>query len=429
MKFAALLSGGKDSCYNITKCIDFGHELVCLINLHPSDESIQELNSYMYQTAGHSAVALLGECFGVPLIRHAIQGSSLCQTLDYTNTNISDEVEDLFVVLEQVKRDYPDILGISCGAIISNYQRSRVENVCLRLGLESLTYLWEKDRSLLVPEMIEYGIHAVLVKVAGAGLDPRKHLGNDLASIYPTLLRLHTKYGLDLCGEGGEYETLVLDCPLFVKRLVLVETEVQIDSEDESVGNLRIVRCMCVDKDLPHNKELPPNMDVPRTPLISTPSVSNSTLQPSKCLSHHRVYAPLMPNKPLMNSGLFLPTPITPIAHTTPESNRSRQQIAVTQLEQILQSIKMRRGISESVSGLSGAVFVHLYIASNDLFNALNEAYAMYFDHDPPSRCCLTVRLPLGILIAIDITFFFPSSPSLKKVLYIVYFLYYMRKT
>jgi diphthamide synthase (EF-2-diphthine--ammonia ligase) len=44
MKFAALLSGGKDSIYSIQKAIDFGHQLVCVVNLFPADESIDELN-------------------------------------------------------------------------------------------------------------------------------------------------------------------------------------------------------------------------------------------------------------------------------------------------------------------------------------------------------------------------------------------------
>ena len=33
------------------------------------------------------------------------------------------------------KEKYPDIEGVSCGAILSSYQRFRVENVCGRLGV------------------------------------------------------------------------------------------------------------------------------------------------------------------------------------------------------------------------------------------------------------------------------------------------------
>ncbi len=85
----------------------------------------------------------------------------------------------------------------------------------------------------------------MLVRVAGAGLDPQKHLGKTLAALRPTLFRLHDLYGLDLCGEGGEYETIVLDCPAFKraavvtgdgrrlrKRVRLDKTEVVLDAEN-----------------------------------------------------------------------------------------------------------------------------------------------------------------------------------------------------
>ena len=79
MKFVALLSGGKDSCYNIMKCIEYGHELVALANLYPSDEEADEINSFMYQSAGHSVIPMFAECFQVPLYRKKIAGlSHLC---------------------------------------------------------------------------------------------------------------------------------------------------------------------------------------------------------------------------------------------------------------------------------------------------------------------------------------------------------------
>ena len=52
MKFVALLSGGKDSCFNIIKCVEYGHELVALANLYPEDPLQDEINSFMYQSAG-----------------------------------------------------------------------------------------------------------------------------------------------------------------------------------------------------------------------------------------------------------------------------------------------------------------------------------------------------------------------------------------
>jgi diphthine-ammonia ligase len=65
-----------------------------------------------------------------------------------------DEVEDMFVLLNEVKRQIPSVTAVSSGAIASDYQRLRVESVCSRLGLVSLAYLWKQDQSLLLQEMV-----------------------------------------------------------------------------------------------------------------------------------------------------------------------------------------------------------------------------------------------------------------------------------
>lgn len=65
-----------------------------------------------------------------------------------------DEVEDMLVLLSEVKRQIPSVSAVSSGAIASDYQRLRVENICSRLGLISLAYLWKQDQSLLLQEMV-----------------------------------------------------------------------------------------------------------------------------------------------------------------------------------------------------------------------------------------------------------------------------------
>ncbi|XP_057518322.1 diphthine--ammonia ligase isoform X2 [Amaranthus tricolor] len=144
-----------------------------------------------------------------------------------------DEVEDMFILLSEVKRQIPDISAVSSGAIASDYQRLRVESVCSRLGLVSLAYLWKQEQSLLLEEMITSGIFALLVKVAALGLHPAKHLGKELSHMKTHLHHLNGLYGINVCGEGGEYETLTLDCPLFkFARIVLDDFKVVLHSSD-----------------------------------------------------------------------------------------------------------------------------------------------------------------------------------------------------
>jgi diphthine-ammonia ligase len=78
---------------------------------------------------------------------------------------------------------------VSVGAILSNYQRVRVEHVCQRLSLTPLCYLWQRDQAELLTEMIDSGLEAILIKVAGIGLTS-KHLGKSLLEMQPTLVKL-----------------------------------------------------------------------------------------------------------------------------------------------------------------------------------------------------------------------------------------------
>jgi len=225
MKVVALISGGKDSCYNMIQCVNNNHEIVALANLYPlpNNNNQDEIDSYMYQTVGWNMIEAYVECMSLPLFRAPITGKPQLSTLDYQPTK-DDEVEDLYLLLKRVKEHIPDVEGVSSGAILSTYQKLRVENVCSRLGLVSLAYLWQREQKALLQDMIASNIKAILIKVAVIGLDA-SHLGKTLEEIYPHLIHLEQKYGINVCGEGGEYETLTLDCPLFKKSIIIDSTK------------------------------------------------------------------------------------------------------------------------------------------------------------------------------------------------------------
>ncbi|XP_075233118.1 uncharacterized protein LOC142331244 isoform X2 [Lycorma delicatula] len=247
MRVVALISGGKDSCYNMVQCVAAGHDVVALANLRP--ESQDELDSYMYQTVGHQGVELYAEAMGLPLFRQMTHGVALLHDKVYTPTP-EDEVEDLYRLLNRVKEEI-NIEAVAVGAVLSDYQRVRVENVCSRLGLIALAYLWRRDQAELLQEMIDCNIDAVIIKVAALGLDPVKHLGLRISEIQPHLVKMNEKYGLNVCGEGGEYETFTLDSPLFAKSVVIEDFETVIHSNDAiaPVGYLNFRKFRLIEKE------------------------------------------------------------------------------------------------------------------------------------------------------------------------------------
>ena len=146
MNVFGLISGGKDSIYNIIQCINKGHKLIAVGHLSPEKiEGDYELDSYMYQSVGSELCSSIAECLGVPYIEKVIKGKPVNKELSYNETK-DDEVEDLFELINEAKLKFPEINAVSSGAILSKYQKNRVENICGRLNLESLAYLWEMDQ-------------------------------------------------------------------------------------------------------------------------------------------------------------------------------------------------------------------------------------------------------------------------------------------
>ena len=119
MKFVSLVSGGKDSIFNTLQAISYGHELVCIANLYPS--SNKEEDSYMYQTVGVEIAPLQAKCLEVPIVRRELKGTSKNQSIYYEKDGQDDEVEDLFMLLQEVKKTFPEVQAVASGAIFSDY--------------------------------------------------------------------------------------------------------------------------------------------------------------------------------------------------------------------------------------------------------------------------------------------------------------------
>ncbi|TGZ82767.1 protein E01A2.5, partial [Ascodesmis nigricans] len=226
----ALISGGKDSFLSLTHAIHNSYRIVALCNLHPPlpNQSITTtLDSYMYQTIGHSVLPLYSRALGLPVYRHPIVGKAVDVNLNYhpassTTNTTTDETEDLYALLSAVKRDFPAIAAVTSGAILSSYQRTRVESVCRRLGLISLAYLWQLPQPSILSALSQLEWDARIVKVAALGMDER-WLWWNLAdpAVQRRLNVLKMKWGINVAGEGGEFESLVVATPGWRGRIVV----------------------------------------------------------------------------------------------------------------------------------------------------------------------------------------------------------------
>ncbi|KAG1907061.1 meiotically up-regulated 71 protein [Suillus fuscotomentosus] len=408
MKYVALLSGGKDSCYNLSHCNANGYQLVAAATLSPQSGK-DEIDSYMYQTVGQDAIEFVARALEVPLYRHVIQGDAIEQNAEYGSRSaggagvLGDETEDLYTLLKRVKVHHPDVQGVAVGAILSNYQRVRVEHVCRRLSLTPLAYLWQRDQAELLSEMIAAGVKSVLIKVAGIGLTV-KHLGKTLNEMQDTLTRLNNLYGLHICGEGGEYETLTLDSPSFKHRIALDGTEVVMHTDNDfaPVAYLRIKQASLHPKEsyTDGKVEIPPLLDdrfgelknvVETSVLERYEKGSSGTYEPINKLHH----IPGHPSTHAIGSWLAIGNihPDSSLDSEIPLEEQVRD--CFIQLQGILQSHDL---CIEDVANIT----LLLPSLAPKIFAAANKAYAEFFGVSPPSRACVGVDLPEGVRVILE---------------------------
>jgi len=224
MRVAALITGGKDSVLALYRAQKMGHTVEVLATMIP-----KRADSYMFHFPNIHLTELLSRAVEIPLVKAETSGIK------------EKELEDLKKLLASL-----DVEGVVSGAVFSSYQKERIQRICDELGLKSVTPLWHQDPLDLMNELIDLKFNVIIVGVYAYGFD-KSWLGKEINSAtLEKLVELHKKYQISLVGEGGEYESLVLDAPFFKKRIEIVEAET---SYENGSGVLVVKEAKLVDKD------------------------------------------------------------------------------------------------------------------------------------------------------------------------------------
>ena len=133
---------------------------------------------------------------------------------------------ELQQVLKKILKEL-NIDGVISGAIASEYQRTRIEKICHELKIKSFTPLWHKNQLQIIKEQIKAGFKIIIVGVSAYGLD-KSWLGKiiDNESI-KNIISIEKKYKINVAGEGGEYETIVVDGPIFKKKIIIDDYKIK----------------------------------------------------------------------------------------------------------------------------------------------------------------------------------------------------------
>jgi ABC transporter with metal-binding/Fe-S-binding domain ATP-binding protein len=206
MKVAVLFSGGKDGTFALWCAQMQGWDIETLVTVFPKSE-----DSWMFHYPALEWTRLQAEVLG------------LRQEVVLTEGVKERELEDLKRALSKVKKS-SGIDGIVSGAVASEYQKTRLDNLCEPLGLRSFAPLWHKNQEELVKEQIDSGFEIIVTACNALGLD-EKWLGRRLGRAeLDELVGLRERYGLNVAFEGGEAETLVLGAPHFNGRLSVIKS-------------------------------------------------------------------------------------------------------------------------------------------------------------------------------------------------------------
>jgi len=211
LRTAVLFSGGKDSGLALEYALEYT-DVKCLIIMVS-----ENTESYMFHTPNIRWAETQAKAIGIPCIIQKTLGEK------------EDELRDLEKAIKKAKSKYR-IQGVVTGAIESVYQASRVQSITNTLGIECFNPLWQRDQIELLKELVKKRYEIIIIGVFGEGLE--KLLGRKIDALFIEEIHfLKDRMKINPAGEGGEFESLMLDAPYYKKPLKILKSHITKDSE------------------------------------------------------------------------------------------------------------------------------------------------------------------------------------------------------
>lgn len=196
MRATILWTGGKDSALAFYKARLAGYEVVNLLTFAPKDADFlaHPLPFMQYQA----------QAIGIPHLQAVV------------DTPLEDSYEKF---IRAFKMEH-DVGALVTGDIAEvDRQPNWIRQRCVDIDLKVLMPLWSGDRYQILKELLSCQFK-VIISCVKKGILSDEWLGRELdEKAVKDLRKISDRTRLDICGENGEYHTLVLDGPIFNKRL------------------------------------------------------------------------------------------------------------------------------------------------------------------------------------------------------------------
>ena len=200
MKAICSWSGGKDCCLAYYKAISEGIDICHLLNFMSGDS--QQSVSHGLDSA---LISLQAQAMGVSLIQRRVPWGTYEQCMKEVVENLKQE----------------GVTAEVFGDIYLQEHKDWLDRVCTELDITPVFPLWQQDTERLIKDFIVAGFEAIVVSVK-SDMMGREWLGRRIDQDFVHALQQHDgEVPIDVCGEKGEFHTVVLDGPVFEKRLVV----------------------------------------------------------------------------------------------------------------------------------------------------------------------------------------------------------------
>ena len=222
VKVTCLVSGGKDSV------------LALWLALHQFDViSILTVRS----TCPESMLFHIPNSQFVAIIANMLEVSHRTVWID--SCNVEDEIQSLKDALIESSAD-----AVITGGIRSEFQRFKFNRAAQLANMKYFSPLWRLSPKILLSELLDNNFHIIISSVSGLGLE-KELLGKKFTTeLLEKLQRTVPESELSMIGEGGEFESFVLDAPNFSARIEILEAEVHWDEHREE-GYYEIIKAKC----------------------------------------------------------------------------------------------------------------------------------------------------------------------------------------
>ncbi|MBI3036471.1 diphthine--ammonia ligase [Candidatus Woesearchaeota archaeon] len=225
MDVAIMYSGGKDSNYAVQYAFEKGWNIKYLLSVKPT-----RTDCYLFHFATVEHTPLQAEALG---LKHYLLSCSVA------DPKKEAAIVEKFVAEKQksaAERVEAVILG---GTGLQATQIRSLQNSLRPYGIEVFAAHSGMDHLDVLKQMIDSGYEIIITQVAAEGAP--KWLGRRITKEnIDELAKDSSEHGFHVGGEGGNYDSLVLDAPTFSKKIVVDEEETERVMEGAYSGHVVI---------------------------------------------------------------------------------------------------------------------------------------------------------------------------------------------